>query len=200
MNLSAFPASTSRRAARSWVRLVAAPALGLFLLVACGGGGGGPTNPTPPPTQREITYTSDSASVANTVSLVQTSSTSSSQLTLDLVATDIDGLYGVAFDLMYPASILSFTGAEERLHLSGPEGEIETTLQVADDGGTLIVGLSRLGQVGGVGGTGVLLTLTFTATATGNGSLVFDRESAVDSRGANLAEVSFIGGRLRIQL
>lgn len=191
----------TRPAVFSPVRILVWAAL-LLPLTACGGGGGGggPTNPTPPPNQREIVFTPGGSAAADSISLVQTSATTSTTLELDLVANDIDGLYGVAFDLIYPASLLSFVGAEEGTHLSGADGEASTSMQVSDDGGTLIVGLTRLGIVDGVGGTGVLMTLTFTVTGSGSGQLVFDRARAVDSRGATLGDVVFEGGSLRVVL
>jgi hypothetical protein len=117
---------------------------------------------------------------------------------LEVVASDVEDLYGVAFDILYPATALDFVRVEEGSFLSA-EG-IGTTLQVADDGsGTLIIGLTRLGEADGVSGSGVLMTVTFQAAGNGGGSLVFDQERAVNRRGATIPGVTWAGGSVTVQ-
>src|SRR5262249_34436368 len=141
---------------RAWMLSVA-------LLVACGGGGGGggPSGPQP-----SVQFTPSGSPGANRLSLQQSGGAPSS-LTLNLVAQALDGLYGVAFDLAYPASALRYASAAPGAALGGAG---QTSLQVAEAGaGHLIVGFSRLGNIGGVpNAAGVVLTLRFDAIAAGS--------------------------------
>jgi hypothetical protein len=165
------------------------------LLASCGGGGGEPpTAPGP-----SITF-SGSAAGANSISLQRGSGSGPTVLVVEVVATDVDGLYGVAFDLRYPADLLSFEGASEG-DLLDEEGAVATTMQLAETApGTLVIGLSRLGAVGGVSGSGVLLSLELRSRASGSGSFVFDANEALDTTGNTLAGVAWTAGSVQVRL
>lgn len=175
-------------------------ALLVFLLggaAACGGGGGG--TPTRPPPPAGITFTPSGASGANSLALRRSPSSTNTVLALELVATDVDDLFGLSFDLDYPANLLDFESSDEGSFLS-TSGTVATTLQVAESGsGTLVVGQSRLGAVGGVSGSGVLLVLQFRGVGNGSGMLAFDRNEAFDPRGAT-QPVAWGGGSVQVNL
>lgn len=167
----------------AWRTLRLALALLLVLTAACGGGGGGgnPVEPTPPPPQQGITFTPQSAG-ANSISLVAGAATNATTLFLEVRATSVTNLYGVAFDLRYPSSVLQFVGADPGDFLGN------STLHAAEPtAGTLVVGMSRLGAVPGASGSGLLMTLEFRATAAGQGSFTFAENSAVDASGQPLS-------------
>src|SRR5580693_7865842 len=122
-----------------WVRCAAA-AFALPLLAACGGGGSGGGTPTGPTT-----------------------------LVLDVHAGAVTDLYGVAFNLTYPKQVLQFAGATEGT-FENAAGSVNTAFQVTESpAGTLVVAVSRLGAVAGASGSGTLVTLRFTSTASGSG-------------------------------
>ena len=190
----------------AWNSLPPAPAAlvlwGFLLLLvplACGGGGGGGGGGgTPPPTPptASLTFTPASVTTVNSISLVR-SGVGASDLVLELRANTVEDLYGLSFDLRFPANLLRFDSAAEGTFLAGPQ----TSLQVTESpAGNLIVGLTRLGAVGGVGGSGVLLTLRFTANGTGNGSLEFIDRAAFDNQGLALSGVAWGGGTVAVQL
>jgi hypothetical protein len=180
------------------IRRSALPLIAVLCLTACGGGGGGgggpttPNNPTDPVT-RGITFTASGAPGAASISL-RSASSGSGNLLLEVVATGVDNLYGVAFDLTFPANALAFVGATEGSFLAGSG---QTTLQVAANGARLIVGASRLGPLGGVDGTGVLMTLEFRSLANGGGAIGFDAERAIDPLGSDLSLV-WQGGQVTV--
>ncbi len=178
------------------MRRALAAAVLLALAAACGGGGGGGggTGPTPP--AQSLTFTPAGTSSGASVTL-QRSGTDPQVLVLEVRAQQVSDLYGLYFDLAYPAAALSFEGATEGSLLSS--GGIQTSLQVAEQSDRLVVGLTRLGAVSGADGAGTLLTLRFRAIATGNGSLSFSRQGAVDSNGRTL-QLDWLGGTARIQL
>ena len=185
------------------VRRPLSPPLVLALLLltaplACGGGGGGGGGPTQPPAP-SITFSADAPSPpANSVSLQRASSSQGSTLALDVVATDVEDLYGVAFDLLYTATAHDYVRVEEGSFLSS-DG-MQTTLQLADAGsGRLIVGLTRRGESDGISRSGVLMTVTFQAAGNGGGSLAFDQQRAVNRRGATIPGVTWPGGSVTVQ-
>ncbi len=174
-----------------------AASLLLLLTVACGGGGGGgggsPTEPTPTPPPAAITFTPDGAPPPASVGLAAAASSTASSLFLELRATQATDLYGVAFDLTYPSGQLAYAGA-----VAGPALQQATVQASVSTPGTLVVGVSSLGQVPGLTGSGVLATLRFDAVAAGEGRFAFARNQAFRSNGQPVAGLSWIGGGVRI--
>ena len=173
-------------------------ALAVAADLACGGGGGGggggPTDPPTPTPPTTITFTPSGTGGTNSLALTRISSDQTS-LVLSLEATSVTDLYGVAFDLRFPAA-LAFAEATEGTFLD-QNGSVDTSLQVAESpSGTLVIGLSRLGQVPGRTGTGSLLRLRFTRRATGAGDLVFADNQAFNALGSAIAGVQWSAGRV----
>ena len=173
----------------------------LFVLAACGGGGGGgspvePT-PTPPLTQPSLVFTPQGGGGSG-VSLTAGAASTASTLILEVRANSVTDLYGVAFDLGYPANLVQYVRATQGPLLAGG------TLQVAVGGGgtagNLVVGLSNLGPVPGASGSGLLMTLEFRATGAGQGSFSFSRNVAVDSAGQSINGFSWGTGTVRVTL
>jgi hypothetical protein len=186
---------------RRGVRLLVAIAVAVAHL-HCGGGGGGrgggggptvpPTSTPPPPS---ITFTPSGTGGVNSLSLVRVSGDQSS-IVLSLEATSVTDLYGIAFDLRYPDAALDFDNATEGSFLD-QNGTVDTSLQVVESpSGTLVVGLSRLGQVSGRNGTGSLLRFEFNRVATGSGDLTFDDNQAFDGNGSVISGVQWSAGRV----
>ena len=170
-----------------------------MLAPACGGGGGGGGGPTgPPPVVPRITFTPTGGSAMNGVTLASGAGSTATNLVLEVRANQVSDLYGLSFDLAYPQGLLRYDGATEGTFLS--QGGASTSLLInSGTAGNLVVGLSRLGAVDGVGGTGVLLTLRFTAVGAGTGTFGFSRNSAVDSAGAGLV-LTWGGGNVEVVL
>ncbi len=179
------------------VLAIASAGLLLGLAAACGGGGGGGGGPTePPPPQSGITFTASGATGANTVTLAQGAGTTSTTLVLEVRANQVTGLYGLAFDLSYPSSLLTFTQGTEGMVLSNGAS---TSFQAREAStGNLVVGLTRLGPVAGLDANGVLLTLTFTSSAAGNGSFTFARNQGVGADGLGLIALAWGGGSVQV--
>jgi hypothetical protein len=171
----------------------------ILALAACGGGGGGggPTEPTPPspppPPTPGIVFTAQGTAGANSLSLASGSATTTTTLILELRANQVTDLYGVAFDLAYPSAQLQFTRVTAGPLLSG--GAVQAVVTTP---GTLVVGGTHLGNVPGATGSGVVLTLEFTAVAAGEGSFAFSRNSALDSHGQAISGLSWVAGSVRV--
>jgi Cohesin domain len=165
-------------------------------LAACGGGGGGggPTDPTPTPApQPGIFFTAQGNATANSLSLASGAATTATTLVLEVRASQVTDLYGVAFDLTYPSAALQFSRAVIGPLLAG--GSVQA---VPSTPGTLVVGGTHLGNVAGATGSGVVMTLEFTALAAGQGSFAYSRNSAFDSAGRAMTGVSWVAGSVQV--
>jgi hypothetical protein len=175
--------------------LVAIPAL-FLLATACGGGGGGPTNPPPPPPPTpQIVFTPTTANPTNAIALATAAGTDANNLMLDVRAVTVQDLFGVSFDLRVPAP-LQFTGRTQGTFLSA--GGVQTAFQVIESPpGNLVVGLTRLGNTAGVDGSGVLMTLQFSAGAAGTGAFEIANGAAFDRAGQRLS-TTFVAGSVQV--
>jgi len=177
---------------RPWRLLRAAVPLLLatLALTACGGGGGG-GGPTAPPPAKGFVFTPGAGTTG--ITLAQGAATTTTTFVLEVRAASVTDLYGVAFNLSYPNSMLHFTGATAGTFLSG------ASLQVTESpAGTVVVGLSKLGTAAGADGSGVLLTLQFQAIATGQGAFTFSRNTAINSSAATLSDLSLSAGTISV--
>lgn len=184
------------------MRRTALVSLVLGILVACGGGGGGgggPTEPTPTPTPTppplpSITFTPQGSAGANTLFLTSGAASTASTLVLEVRASQVSNLYGVAFDLSYPSGLLRFERAT-----AGPLLGNNGSAQAATAGtGTLVVGGSHLGSVPGANGSGLVLTLEFSAVAAGNGTFAYSRNSAFNSAGDSITGMAWLAGSVNV--
>jgi hypothetical protein len=169
----------------------------LLVLAACGGGGGGggPTEPTPTPTPpRGIVFTPASAG-ANGIALSAATPPDNSTLRLEVRANSVSDLYGVAFDLRYPSTVLRYVRSTQGTFLTGADLQI-----IESPNGTLVVGLSKLGTAAGSSGSGVLLTLDFQSTAAGDGTFSFTNNTAINSSAQTLSSLSWSAGTVRVTL
>lgn len=167
-----------------------------LLLTACGGGGGGgtPTSPPPPPPPTAgITFTAQANPGANSLYLSSGAGTTANTLILEVRASQVTDLYGVAFDLTYPATQLQFVRAT-----AGPLLNNGAVQAVASTPGTLIVGGTHLGSTPGANGSGLVLTLEFSAVAAGSGSFAFARNSALNSTGASISGLTWLAGSVTV--
>ena len=167
-----------------------------LLLTACGGGGGGssPSEPTPPPPPAAgIVLTPQGTPGANSLYLASGAATTTTTLVLELRANQVTDLYGVAFDLTYPATQLQFVRAT-----AGPLLNNGAVQAAASSPGTLIVGGTHLGATPGANGSGVVMTLEFSAVAAGSGSFAFARNSALNSTGATISGLTWLAGSVTV--
>jgi hypothetical protein len=180
-----------RGALRVLALLVVATALG----AACGGGGGGGGGggPVDPPTA-SLTFTPAQSQPNNSLALVRSNGNDPNTLVLDLRAMQVADVYGVAFDLTFPAN-LRYDSATEGTFLSA--GGASTSLQVTEANNRLTVGLTRLGGLTGVSGDGTLLSLRFSAVAAGNGSLAFVAPTAYNANSIAYT-VQWVGGTVAV--
>lgn len=166
-------------------------------VLSCGGGGGG--GGTPPPTQPVpgITFTAQGVG-APAIRLARGAGSTTTVLLLQVQADQLPPIYGVAFDLGFPANLVRFDAVSEGdfLTRNAPSG---TSLQVVENpAGNLVIGYTRLGAAGMVGGSGELFTLRFVAIGGGAGAVTFSRNRVLDESGNPIAGPAWGGGTLQV--
>jgi len=175
-----------------------------WLVGACGGGGGGgPTAPpSPPPAPpAPVSFSAAGAPGALTVHLTKADTAVEDLLRLEVRASEFTDLFGLGFDLRYPTDLLDYRGGSqvEGGFLSADGGQVQILARQVNDG-AVIVGLSRIGAVAGVEGSGLLLTLDFTAVSNGTGEFSYSANDAFDSEGDRLEETVWQAGSVTVNL
>lgn len=182
-------------------------ALGVVLLLGsgwvstgCGGGGGGGGPTSPPPPSSGITFNSDSGGGSNSISL-RSGGGSGSLFILDVSASSVTDLYGVSFILHYPNDLLSYSrNSESEGTFLSESGTVATDLQASErEPGEVTVGISRLGEVEGATGSGLLLSLEFTRRSAGTGRIDMMDHDALDSYGEVQVDVTWVSGSVTVR-
>ncbi len=180
----------------------------LVVFAACGGGGGGgggggeiPTQPLPP-TGPGINFSPAGSPGTNTVYLAQASSSEPNILTLEIRANQVNDLYGVSFDLIFPNNLLRWSsGTTREGQFLSANGTVPTELLISNQpANTLVIGQSRLGAVPGVSGTGLLFSLRFVGVSDGQGSFQIRNGSGFNAQGNQIPGFVFLGGAVSVQV
>ncbi len=160
--------------------------LAALLLAACGGSSdGGGTPPTAP--GPSIAFTPDRAAGANSITMRAGAGSTASVLELEIFATEVLNVQSVEFSLLYPGNLLRFEGFT-RGDFAGAGAQVLT----GGGSGNLSFDVLRLG--GAASGSGIILTLTFSAAAGGSGSFNFLDPLAEDPFGLEIQGIDWIGG------
>jgi hypothetical protein len=157
--------------------------LGLVsIAVACGGGGGGgETVVGGPSSNLSANFVGDQLSpTSDQVTLVQETAFGD-LVTVSVWVTDISNVYGAAFDVVYNPSLVRYEAWEPGVLLEQGGYTPNYTVQ-NPQGGRVVVGVSRSGNVRGANavGTRTLIRLVFRATAVGSSAVSFQAASLID--------------------
>lgn len=119
------------------------------------------------------------------------------QITVQVNVVNVVNLFGAPFYLGYDPARLDVVSATEGGFLNN-DGQSTVFLNSIDSQkGQIIIGLSRLGPIGGVSGSGTLATITFRAKAAGPVTLTLQK---VDFRDALLSPISVLLQPANIQI
>lgn len=169
-----------------------------------GGGGGGGTPPTQPlpPTGPGVSFSPAGSPGTNTVYLAQASSTDPNILNLEIRANQVTDLYGVAFDLVFPNTLLQWSsGTTREGGFLSSNGTVLTELLISNQpANVLVIGHSRLGPVSGAGGSGLLFSLRFVGVSDGTGNFQIQNGTGFDSQGNAIPGFVFLGGAVSVQV
>lgn len=167
---------------------MAVTVLAAMVPLACESGGGSPTAPASPVTTRGVSF---SPATPGDASIALRGSASGSTLEIEVYAVGVDDLYGLSFELRFPADLLLYES-----HDQGVFPSLEARETAA---GRLLVGATHLGAVAGLSGGGAIVVARFTAIANGNGRFDFSGEQAFDSFGDPLG-LNWYGGTVAVSL
>lgn len=104
----------------------------------------------------------------------------------------------VPFRVVFDPAVLRFARAQQGPFLGRDGNAVAFMAGPNQDGGQVIVGLSRLGEVAGLSGSGDLCTLTFTAIGPGATGLIFD-DAKIRTAEGDLASATFVPAALQVR-
>lgn len=139
-----------------------------------GNGGGGSSNVI-------ASFTADNPTPsAKTVSMQQ-GSQSGSHVTVEIKVTNTSNVFGASFDILYDDSMATFTGwGRGTFFESGGHAPNYQVLEAS--AGRIVVGITRLGNVGtaSTSGTETVVKLTFGLTKVGSAGVEVEHASLLD--------------------
>lgn len=119
------------------------------------------------------------------------------QFTLSLNTEQVNDLFSAPFYLQYDPQQLEFIGLIEGDFLKRDKNPTAFIYTVEPEIGKIIVGLSRLGEVNGISGSGTLVIATFKARTPGTAKVTLQN---VDFRDARLEPVPVTYGNGEVQI
>lgn len=167
---------------------MAAAVLATMSLLGCESGGRSPTAPASPVTTGGVSF---SPAAPEDAAIALRGSADGATLEIEVYAVGVDDLYGLSFELRFPAGLLRY---------ESHGGGVFPSLEAREAGaGRLLVGATHLGPVAGLAAGGAIVVMRFAAIANGNGRFDFSGEEAFDSFGDRL-ELNWHGGTVSIDL
>jgi len=149
-----------------------------------------PDNPTPPAPVARVVLSPADGTVKPGETFMRT-----------INAENVGNTFYVGFDLTYDASVVEYLDATEGSFLNKNRSN-STSLQNALVNGTqgrVAVGLTRLGPIGDVSGSGMLLTLTFKAVGPGITRLAFQHPRGLKNSDNQDVTSSWEDGTVTVQ-
>jgi hypothetical protein len=107
-------------------------------------------------------------------------------------------VFAVPFDINYDPNVLEVTGLHEGSYLKKDGGQTTFLTSIDRDRGKITIGLTRLGRIGGVSGSGTLMSIGFRALKRGTASLSSANEKPMDSD-LNALPVKFAHGEVKVE-
>lgn len=164
----------------------------ITIVQGCGGGGGDGIGTTTP--SQVITFRG-TAPVNETIYMSKNNAFSSGgMLAIDIKANNISNTYGVAFDVDFDSSKITYDGYIVGSYLEAGGGTVNYF--VSPQTGKLVVGISRL--TGVVSGSGTIVTLKFKSIASGDTPVSFNNNIVRDANNQTIPAVTWNGGTATI--
>ncbi len=125
------------------------------------------------------------------------------ELRVQVVASDVPDLYGIAYRIRFDPAVLSFVShAPAEDYWPAASARLDSAVVPVAAPGQLVAAITRRGDVPGedTGTEQVLAELVFRRTEPGQSSplgFVTARSACFDAAGTPIPDVSFVGGQLR---
>ncbi len=110
---------------------------------------------------------------------------------VDVAAANLSNLYAAPFVFTYDPALLDFVSATEGPFLKGDGKPARLQITGSAGSGQITVSLGRIGNVGGMNGSGTLASLTFKAKGRGTANLGFASVNFTDPAGKPLDVIPF---------
>lgn len=163
-------------------------------IVSCGGGGGG-SSPTSPSTSYSASFTATTPTAGSNYVKMEQVSTSGDTVTIAVKAVSIiEPVGGMALDVTYDASKLSFVSASNGDAISGNTSSFAAT----NGSGTVVISASDVVDSSPVS-SGTLFTIKFKGTTTGNVSVAITNNSLFNASGNRISTNNWYGGTVVMQ-
>lgn len=107
-------------------------------------------------------------------------------------------VFAVPFSIKYDPNVLEVMGLHEGSYLKKDSGQTTFLTSIDKDKGKIDIGLTRLGQIGGVSGSGTLASIVFRVLKSGTTSLSFANGKPMDSR-LNALPARFVHGKVEMR-
>ncbi len=162
--------------------------------ISCGGGSGSGSSGGVAPPSIVASFSADKSTPDAMDVTLQRKSLSGESFTVDVIVTDVNGIYSAAFDLVYDGSILDYINYTEGDLLNGDGAS--TTFQIAEQSGRLVIGASRLNPAPEINAVGdkVLMSIAFRVRTTGSTSVTFENYALLNSSLTAIQGVEWFGG------
>lgn len=166
----------------------------LISVFSCGGGGGSGSSGGVAPPSIVASFSADKSTPDTMDVTLQRKSQSGDSVTVDVIVTDVNGIYSAAFDLVYDGTVLDYLNYTEGDFLNGDGAS--TTFQVAEQSGRLVIGASRLNPAPEINAVGdkVLMSIAFRLRKTASSSITFENNALLNSSLATIQAVEWFGG------
>lgn len=168
--------------------------IGIITLIhGCGGSGGDSGLATS--SSKMITFKSSTLG-DKTVNMVQNSNISNGDtLAINVTVNNLSNVYGIGFDIDFDSSKLSYDGYVSGNYLEKGGNTVNYIITTqSGNSGKLIAGISRLGSVGGISGSGMMVTLKFKVVSAGSTSLTFSNNVVMDSSNQSIPGITWNSG------
>lgn len=134
-------------------------AVGFAALVALPSGCGSSDSPT---TSICMSFDGDAGAAGSEVRMQDTAGSTCQVAEIEILVSDVNGLYGAAFDLAYQSPRARFRTVDTSTSVLGRDGA-QLFVQTTDTGSRIVVGISRTGTAAAidVAGTEVLARIVF---------------------------------------
>jgi len=166
-------------------------AMSVLMLYGCGGGGGGGGTPPPSGPMAEVSVSPASSSVNQ-----------GDEFTRTVEVKDAGSIYYAAFDVTYNPEVIEFLDADEGSFFNQNQAGSTWFEAALENGkqGRVAMGITRLGSVGEVSGSGKLVTLHFKAVGHGTSSIALsDPKGFKNSAGNNVSVNTWTDGMVTVQ-
>ncbi len=155
-----------------------------------------PGDISPPATRRSRRY--DAETVIHIDPELKTVTSVGETFTVQVKINNGSDVFAVPFDIGYDPDILEVIGLHEGSYLKKDGGQTTFLTSIDKNKGKIRLGLTRLGKLGGINGSGTLASIAFKVLKNRPTSLSLVNGKPMDSK-LNVLPAKFVRGQIKVQ-